>query len=180
MRLWHAARWVGLVLIVLVLAAGLIRLFSGEEHDQPAGPPSPGDYVIRHIVPWFVLGAALLALVAGAVLSSKSSATREALDRNLRFFGAVSIIALVFAGTLVVAVGAALASGACCGPVRISNETLFVLVALLGLAAFLGLVGVHAHGTKKVLEAHYDLKRTAALLQDTVEQLRESLPKAGR
>lgn len=58
-----------------------------------------------------------------------------------------------------------------------SNET---LAALLGLAGFLGLLGVDAHGTKKVLEAHYDLKRTAALLQDTVEQLRESLPKAGR
>ncbi len=45
----------------------------------------------------------------------------------------------------------------------------------LGLAAFLALVAANAHVAKKVLEAHYDLRRHAALMQDTVENLREEL-----
>jgi MFS family permease len=173
---WHAAKWIGLVLVVLILAMGLASLFAGEEHDRPAGDRAP---MTQRVLPWLILGAAVAGLVGAAVLSSRPLATREALARNLRFFGAVSIIATVLAVVLTVALGITLTAGVCCGPFRVSNETLFVLLALFGLVVFLALVGVQAHGTKKVLEAHYDLKRTTALLQEAIERLAELVPKAG-
>ena len=52
MSFWHTAKWVGLVLVALVLALGLARTFSGSEdgwvrdesgqwvaHGKPGGPP---------------------------------------------------------------------------------------------------------------------------------------------
>jgi len=178
MRVWHIARWAGLVVVVLVLAVGLARLFSGEEHDQLVGALSLSVWLTRQVLPWLILAAAVGALVAGGVLSRMSPATREALTRDVRFFGTVSIIAPVLAGVLAVSLAVALASGMCCGPVELSNETLFVLLGILGLLAFLTLVGLHAHSTRKILEAHYDLKRTAMLLQDTVERLSDRLPRS--
>ena len=61
----------------------------------------------------------------------------------------------------------------------VTNETLFALLASLGLAAFLGLSALAAYGTKRVLEAHYDLKRATALLQESLDRLSERLPQAG-
>ena len=177
MSFWHVTKWVGLVLLVLVLALGLASLFSGEEHDQPAGPTSPGDYVTRQIVPWVILAAAVAGLVAGRLLSARSRATREALGRDVRFFGTVSVTSTALAFAVALGLGVSVTSGACCGPITVSNETLFVLLALSGLMGVLAVLALLAHGTKKVLEAHYDLKRTAALLQDTVERLAGSPPK---
>ena len=194
MSFWHAARWVGLVMVALVLAVGLARTFSGSEdgwvrdesgqwvaHGKPAGPPPAEDYrppATERVVPWVVLAAAALGLGAALLLSGRAPASREGIERSLRFFGAVSIISGALAAALAFGLVAVLAGGFCCGPgvERLSNQILFVLLALGGLAAFLGLLALHAQGTKKVLEAHYDLKRTAALLQDTVERLSESLP----
>jgi len=133
----------------------------------------------ERVVPWVVLAAAAAALGAALLLSGRAPASREGIERNLRFFGAVSIISGALAAALALGLVAILAGGFCCGPVveQLSNQSLFLLLALAGLAAFLGVLALHAQGTKKVLEAHYDLKRTAALLQDTVERLSESLPK---
>jgi len=171
MRLWHIAKWVGFVLLLLVLAVGLARLFSGEEHDQPAGPSSPARYALERVVPWLILAAAVGGLVAGGLMSARSPATPQALERNLRFYGTVSIVATSLAVVLAGGLGLALAAGACCGPGELSEQTLFALLAVLGLLGFLALLGVHTHGTKKVLEAHYDLKRQLALLQETVERM---------
>lgn len=195
MSFWHAAKWVGLVMVALVLAVGLARTLSGSEdgwvrdesgqwvaHGKPAGPPPAEDYrppATERVVPWVVLAAAAVGLGAALLLSGRAPASREGIERNLRFFGAVSIISGALAAALALGLVAILAGGFCCGPVveQLSNQSLFLLLALAGLAAFLGVLALHAQGTKKVLEAHYDLKRTAALLQDTVERLSESLPK---
>lgn len=195
MTFWHAAKWVGLVLVALVLAVGLARTFSGSEdgwvrdesgkwvaHGKPAGPPPAEDYrppAAERVVPWVVLAAAAVGLGAALLLSGRAPASREGIERSLRFYGAVSIISGALAAALAFGLVAILAGGFCCGAgvERLSNQSLFLLLGLAGLAAFLGLLALHAHGTKKVLEAHYDLKRTAALLQDTVERLSESLPR---
>ena len=53
-----------------------------------------------------------------------------------------------------------------------------VLLCLLGIAIMLKLLSWHADATKKLLEAHYDLKRTGQLLQETLERLATG-PRAG-
>jgi cytochrome bd-type quinol oxidase subunit 2 len=179
MRFWHVARWVGLVLVVLVLSVGLARLFSGEEHDQAAGSRSGGQYLVQVVVPWVILVAGVASLLIGAVVSARISASREALRQNVRFFGTVSLAALLLGLVVALGLGAALASGICCGKAELNNETLFALLAAMGMAGFLGLVGVQTHVAKKMMEAHYDLKRNTALLQDTVERLVSAGREAG-
>ena len=53
---------------------------------------------------------------------------------------------------------------------------MLLVLLLCGLTAFLALLAAQAYGAKKVLEAHYDLKRTTALLQDTLERLNAARP----
>jgi len=191
MSFWHTAKWVGLVLVALVLALGLARTFSGSEdgwvrdesgqwvaHGKPAGPPPAEDYrppATERVVPWVVLAAATVGLGAALLLSGRAPATREGLERNLRFYGALSLVSGALAIATAAGLVTTLAGRFWAGP--LSNQALFLILTVAGLAALLGLLALHAQGTKKVLEAHYDLKRTAALLQDTVERLSESLPK---
>ena len=190
MTFWHAVKWVGLVLVALVLAVGLARTFSGSEdgwvrdesgkwvaHGKPAGPPPAEDYrppAAERVVPWVVLAAAAVGLGAALLLSGRAPASREGLERNLRFYGALSLVSGALAIATAAGLVTALAGRFWAGP--LSNQALFLILTVAGLAALLGLLALHAQGTKKVLEAHYDLKRTAALLQDTVERLSESLP----
>jgi len=191
MNLWQAAKWAALVVLALGLTLGLAQLFSGPEdawirapdgswvaHGHPAGPPPPPDYRppwAERVLPWLLLAAGAGGLAAAAFFSSRSPANRDTLGRSVRFHGAVSIIAGVLAAALALALAASLASGLG----AVFDEPFAVVLALLGLTGFLALLGAQAYGTKKVLEAHYDLKRTAALLQDTVERLSESLPRQG-
>ena len=193
MSFWNVAKWVGLAVVVLALAVMLARIFSGPEdtwvrdaagrwvaHGHPASPPPSADYRApwhERVLPWLIIGLAVVGLAGGALLSARSPATRGDLGWNVRFFGAVSIVAFVLATALAVALGLTLASAS---GGEMSNETLLVVLALLGVAGLLVLFGLHAHGTKKLLEAHYDLKRTAALLQETVEGLAQSLANTGR
>ncbi|UCC67798.1 MAG: hypothetical protein JSV79_11880 [Armatimonadota bacterium] len=195
MSFWHVTKWVGLVIMVLVLAVTLARLFSGPEdawvrdasgkwvaHGHPAGPPPAEDYrppATERVLPLVVLVIAVAGLAAALLLSGRAPASREGLERNLRFYGALSLVSGALAVATAAALAATLAQGFCCGPGAepLSNQSLFVILTAAGFAALLGLLALHAQVTKKVLEAHYDLKRTAALLQDTVERLAESLPK---
>jgi len=194
MRLWDVVRWVGLVLVVLVLAVGLARLFSGEDtwvrdasgqwvaHGHPSAvPPAAGSEqpVWQRLLPWAILGTGLLGLVVGMSLAKRSWASREGLDRNARFLGAATVALATLAAVLVLGLAVTVAAGACCGSVIVTNETLFALLASLGLAAFLGLSALATYGTKRVLEAHYDLKRATALLQEALDRLSERLPQAG-
>lgn len=190
MSFWHAAKWVGLVLVALVLAFGLARTFSGPEdgwvrdesgkwvaHGKPAGPPPAEDYrppATERVVPWVVLAAAAVGLGAALLLSGRAPATREGLERNLRFYGALSLVSGALAIATAAGLVTTLAGRFWAEP--LSNQALFLILTVAGFAALLGLLALHAQGTKKVLEAHYDLKRTAALLQDTVERLSESRP----
>lgn len=181
MNFWHVMKWIGLVLAVLVLAVGLTRLFSGEDDHHPGAPPpaqSRAEAMSQRVLPWFILCAAAAGLAGAALLSGRSPATRVDLTRTLRLFGAVGVVSTVLAGSLVLALGVTLALGVCCGPAELSNETAFVLLGLLGLSGFLALVAVYAHGTKKVLEAQYDLRRVAGMLEDTLERLAERMPRA--
>lgn len=194
MRLWNAVRWFGLVLVVLVVAVGLARLFAGEDtwvrdasgewvaHGHPATlPPAAGaeQPAWQRALPWAVLGIAVVGLVVGMSLAKRSWASREGLDRNARFLGAASVALATLSAVLVLGLAMTLAAGACCGSMIVTNETLFALLASLGLAAFLGLSALAAYGTKRVLEAHYDLKRATALLQESLDRLSERLPQAG-
>ncbi len=191
MRPWHIARWVLLVIFALALALFLARAFSGSEdtwiraadgtwvaHGRPAGPPPAADYQPpwhERVLPWLLFGPAFAGGVLAAIfLSARAPANREGMDRSVRFLGAVSIITAVLAGCLSLALLASLATGLG----AVFDDPFAVVLVLLGLAAFLGLIAAQAHGTKKVLEAHYDLKRTAALLQDAVERLGEVRPRA--
>ncbi|MDH4180272.1 MAG: hypothetical protein OEV33_07150 [Armatimonadota bacterium] len=195
MTFWHVAKWVGLVVMVFVLAVTLARLFSGPEdtwirdasgewvaHGHPAGPPPPEDYrppATERFIPWFVLAVAAVSLAAALLLSGRAPASREGLERNLRFYGALSLVSGALAVATAAGLVATLAQAFFCGPGAepLPNQSLFLILTVAGFAALLGLLALHAQVTKKVLEAHYDLKRTAALLQDTVERLAESLPK---
>jgi hypothetical protein len=180
MSFGNVIKWVGLVVLVLVLAVGLARLFSGEDDHHPGAPPPAqgrAEAMSQRILPWFILCAAGAGLAGAALLSGRSPATRGDLGRSLRLFGAVGVASTVLAGSVVLALGVTLASGVCCGPAELSNETALVLLCLLGLAGFLTLVAVYAHGTKKVLEAHYDLRRAATLMEDTLERLAERMPR---
>jgi hypothetical protein len=198
MNSWHVTKWVALVALALLLALGAARLFSGPEdtwvrdssgrwvaHGHPAGPPPAADYrppATERFLPWLVLAIAAVGLAAAILLSGRALATRERIERSLRFFGALTFLSAALAAALAVGLLASLATGVCCGPggAPLSHQSLFLLLAVAGLAAFLGLLALHAQGTKKVLEAHYDLKRAIALLQETLERAGESLPKADR
>lgn len=187
MSSWNALKWGGLVVAALVLTVGLARLFSGPEdtwikdesgqwvaHGHPAGPPPAADYQqpwSERVLPVLLLGAFGAAMLATALWSSRSVATAQNISRSLRFLGGVSMIA----GTLAASLGIAIAVTVASELGSAFDQPEVILLILLGLTAFLVLVAANAHVAKKVLEAHYDLRRQAALMQDTVERLREEL-----
>ena len=192
MTFWHGAKWVALVLLTFMLAVTLARLFSGPEdtwvrdasgkwvaHGHPAGPPPPEDYrppATERVLPWVVLPVAAVSLSAALLLSGRAPAGREALERNLRFYGALSLVSGALAAATAAGLVTTLAGCFWAGP--LSNQSLFIILTIAGFAALLGLLALHAQVTKKVLEAHYDLKRTAMLLQDTVERLTDRFPRS--
>jgi hypothetical protein len=57
---------------------------------------------------------------------------------------------------------------------KLSEADLIMSIAAIGaiiwFAGLLALVALQSHGIKKLLEAHYDLKRSVAMLQDSIEQ----------
>jgi hypothetical protein len=189
MSWWHAVRWVALVAIALVVTVGLARLFSGPEdtwirdasgqwaaHGHPAGPPPGADYQrpwSERFLPAFFLAAFGAGLLAAFLLPARSPAGPESLRRGLQLLRAISVISLVLAGGLALALPLSLVSGLWMAPERPEGFDLMSAVVLLGLAGltgFLALLGAVAHAAKKVLEAHYDLKRQMALLQETIDQ----------
>ena len=191
MSFWNAVKWVALLVLALTLALGMARLFSGSEdawvraadgtwmaHGHPAGPAPSPDYqppATQGLLPWLFLAAFAGGLLAAAFFASRAPASRDSINRSLRFLGAASIIGGLLAGALglALAIWFALESGPLWGGT--SGAVLLVLL-LSGLAAFLALLAAQAYGAKKVLEAHYDLKRTTALLQDTLERLNAARP----
>lgn len=191
MSFWHAVKWIALLVLALAFTLGMARLFSGGEdawvraadgtwvaHGHPAGPAPSPDYqppAAQGLLPWLFLAALGGGLLAAAFFASRAPATRHSINRSLRFLGAASIIGGLLAGALGLAlvIWFALESGPLWeGP----SGTVLLVLLLCGLAAFLALLAAQAYGAKKVLEAHYDLKRTTALLQDTLERLNASRP----
>ena len=200
MRAWQIARWFALVVAALVLTVGLARLFSGPEdtwirdasgkwvaHGRPAGGPPPAGYrvpVSERVLPWLFIVLFAAALVAAPFVSARSPAGREAISRSLRFWGMASVLSAVLGAALLAALGVTLwgehwrlargglaATQADVGLGSVLDQPAPVLLGLLGLAAVLLLLGAIAYGTKKVLEAHFDLKRQIAMVQDTMERL---------
>ncbi|MGD0112954.1 MAG: hypothetical protein ABSD48_13925 [Armatimonadota bacterium] len=183
MKLWQIGRWVLLVLWFAAMSALFARLFSGPEdtwikdtsgrwvaHGYPAGPPPPLGYhapTSEQAVPIVLLSLFAVGLIAAVLFSGRSPAGADALSRSIRYFGSVSIISTVLAIGVAAGVAATLFSsrGAPFG------DPALVILCLLGVAMLLKLLGWHADSTKKVLEAHYDLKRQMGLLQDMVERL---------
>lgn len=198
MNAWRVTKWALLIIAVLTLALGLARLFSGPEdtwikdehgkwvaHGNPSGPPSAMAYEPTwpdRVLPWAILVVAGAGLAGGFLISKRGPSTRESLTRDVRFFGVVSALATVFALVIVIALFVTIIGSAKTGMARNWEETTVAVVFLLGmfgLSGFLALVGLLAHCVRKVLEAHYDLKRTAQLLQDAVEQLAAGANKGG-
>lgn len=186
MNPWHAAKWATLVVLALVLTIALARLFSGPEdawirgpggqwvaHGHPSSPPPPLGYrppISERVLPGLLVVAFAVGLLAAVFLSSRSPATAESVNRNLRLLGAASILAMVLAASL----GLALAFSFWSELGQVFDEPTVVVFLLVGFAALLSLLGASAYGTKKVLEAHYDLRRQVALLQESVDRLGES------
>jgi len=183
MRAWQVARWFFLVAWALAFALLLARFFSGPEdgwirdasgnwvaHGHPAGPsPAPGyrPPLVERAMPLMILALFALGLFAAALLGRRAPAGADALSRGIRYFGAVSIMSTFLAISIVAALAANLASGLG----EALSHPAVVVICLLGAALALKLLSWHAESTKKVLEAHYDLKRQVALLQEAVEGL---------
>jgi hypothetical protein len=184
MNAWTVTKWALLVIAALGLAVGLARVFSGPEdgwvrdaqgnwveHGHPAGPPPASDYrpsPAQRVLPWAVLGIFALGAVASWLFSARASSSRDRLGQGVRLFGAVSVLA----GALALSLGLGLAAAVPSGLGRVFEQATTVVLVLIGLMLFLGLLCAQAYAVKKVLEAHYDLKRATALLQDTLERRR--------
>ena len=183
MRFWHVARWIALVLFLVIITLVLVR---GPEdtwlqasngtwvaHGHPAGPAPSEAYqppLLERIGPALFLLLLMSALAAVVFLSGRAPAGSEYLNQSIRYFGAVSI-ACTFAGiSLAVAlvVGLSFSPGS---PIFV-DQTVIVL-SLVAVILTAKLLSWHSYTTKKVLEAHYDLKRSVQLLQETMEQLRK-------
>ena len=176
-------RWLLVVAAGLVLAVGLARVFSGPEdtwirgpggrwvaHGHPAGPPPAADFrpsLAERATPWLVLGLFAMGALASAARSPRAPAGRGDINHMVRVLGTVS--GLSWVASLCVLVGLA---GLLMGRFGTAlQDAGAALLAVAGLAAFFGLLGAQMHVAKKVLEAHYDLKRSLELLQDAVERL---------
>jgi hypothetical protein len=120
----------------------------------------------ERFLPAVVLAVIVAGLVLGAFFTRRTPAGRDALNRSIRYFGAVSVIATVLAISLalVLVVGLWSDLGSALGDPRV------VVLCLVGAAFLLKLLSWQADSTKKLLEAHYDLKRATSLLQDTIER----------
>ncbi len=188
MKFWHVARWVLLVLWVLAVALVLvrgpedtwIRDASGQwvAHGHPAGPPPPADYVpplYERALPFLFLGLIGAALVFAAFFTARSPAGRDSLDRSIRYYGALSVVSTVLA----VCLALVLLVGLLTALEPVLSDPGAIALCLGGVVLLLKVLSWHADTTKRVLEAHYDLKRATALLQDTVERLASEGPKDG-
>jgi hypothetical protein len=109
-------------------------------------------------------------LIAAALLSGRSPAGADSLNRGIRYFGALSITSTVLA----IGISVGLVVSVLSGLGAVFGDPALVVLCLIGLAMLLKVLSWHADSTKKVLEAHFDLKRQIALLQDTVERMGEA------
>ena len=189
MNAWTVTKWALLVIAALGLAVGLARVFSGPEdawvrdaqgnwveHGHPAGPPPASDYRppwTERVLPWVILGLAVAGLVGGALVSRRRPASREELSRDVRFWGTLSIATFVVGMLTLLGLVALVVAGTVLRLDRLSDLGMAIgVAALISLLGFLSLAGLQALGIKKLLEAHYDLKRATGLLQDTLERRR--------
>lgn len=180
MKLWSVARWI--LLIIWALAVALVLVRGPEDtwirdpkggwvaHGHPSTPPPADDYVpplTERALPALVLGLLGGAAIATIFLSGRSPADRDALRKGIRYFGVVSIVA----SALAVAVALFIIMGLSANLGAAFIDPGVVVICLVATAITLKLLSWHADTTKKLLEAHYDLKRMGQLLQDTLERL---------
>jgi len=191
MSAWKTVRWILLVLVVAAVAVVLARGFSGSEdtwirgaggrwvaHGHPAGPPPAADYeapLIERLLPWGVLVLFALGGLIAALTSARARASRDELDHMVRTVGTASTLAWVAALCVMIVLCTKLMGGLGSA----FEDTSLAVLAMAGLAAFMGLLGQQMYVVKKVVEAHYDLKRSLALLQDSVERLGAGGTKGG-
>jgi len=182
-RFWQVARWVVLavclVALVLVFVRGpedtWIRDGQGNwvAHGHPAGLPPPVGYeapAMERLGPFAALVVMVAALFAALFLTGRSPSGADALSSNIRYLGAVSIFgtAVTLLLVFVLVLGMATELGAA------FRDPGLVVLTLLAVALTAKLLSWQAYTTRKVVEAHYDLKRAVALLQDTVERWRDA------
>jgi hypothetical protein len=182
-KFWQVARWV--VMAVCLLALVLVFVRGPEDtwirdsqgnwvaHGHPAGPPPPAGYrapAMERYGPLAALVVMVAALFATLFLTGRSPSGADALSSNIRYLGAVSIFgtAVTLLLVFVLVLGMATELGAA------FRDPGLVVLTLLAVALTAKLVSWQAYTTKKVVEAHYDLKRAVALLQDTVERWRDA------
>ena len=181
-RFWQVARWV--VMAVCLLALVLVFVRGPEDtwvrdsqgnwvaHGHPAGaPPAPG-YQPLALERFGALAALVVmaaALSAALFLTGRSPTSADALSGNIRYLGTVSI----FGAAVTLLLVFALVLGMTRGLGAAFRDPSLVVLTLLAVALTAKLLSWQAYTAKKVVEAHYDLKRAVALLQDTVERWRD-------
>jgi len=186
MRFWQVARWVVLVVFAVVLTLALVR---GPEdtwvqdasgrwvaHGRPAAAAPPAGSqpsLMERIGPALFLILLMAGLTGAVLLSTRAPAEADELNRGVRYFGAVTITCAFAAGALALAVIAGLAASP--GAPIFVDQTV-IMLSLLGAIALLIVLTWHAYTTKKVMEAHYDLKRSVKLLQEALDRLAGKQP----
>jgi hypothetical protein len=118
-------------------------------------------------LPAAVLALTVPGLIFGAFCARRTLAGRDALNRSIGYFGAVSVTATVLAISLALVLVVGLWSGL--GSAL--DDPGVVVLCLVGAAFLLKLLSWHADGARRLLEAHCDLKGATSLPQDTVERL---------
>jgi hypothetical protein len=180
MRFWHTARWVLLIVwaiaVTLLLVRGpedtWVRDASGQwvAHGHPAGPPPPMDYEpppYERALPFLFLGLVGGSLVFAAFFAGRSPAGRDSLHHSIRYYGALSLVA----SALAICFAIVLLAGLLTALESVLSEPEFIVLCVAGVILLLKVLSWHADGTKRVLEAHYELKRATDLIHETLDRL---------
>ncbi len=127
MRCWQVGRWVLLAVWALAMAVLFARTFSGPEdawirdasgrwvaHGHPRGPAPAASYqppASERAVPIALLALVGGGLIAATLLSGRSPAGADSLNRGIRYFGALSITSTVLAVGIAVGLVVSVLSG---------------------------------------------------------------------
>ena len=185
-RLWIRIRLILAVLLVLVAAVGLARLFSGPEdgwvknergewvaHGHPAGQPPEGDMtrpMVERVLPWVFIAAFAAPFLFLRMHRPSNRLSYETALRDMRFLGYAGS-SLVLLGVLtVIGIGGVMIMADSSGEARFLD--LFFLGLLAGWAGLCILIGAILFVLKRTVNDHYQLERGRREMMEILELLR--------